>query len=107
MSFYGVELQKYTSYKGHASESVKQILFTDKGVLSVSAHSLHLSSRRGLTIWHLTHEEFNDLQCMSFTSKGTHEVVVAGCQDTMFKVDVENGTISQTVSYMDGLIWSC
>ena len=40
MSFYGAELQKYTSYKGHASEPVKQILFTDKGVLSVSAHKI-------------------------------------------------------------------
>jgi len=104
MSFYGAELQKYTSFKGHASESVKQILFTDKGVLSVSSHSVHLSSRTGLTIWHLTHELFHDLQCMSFTSKGTHEVLVAGCQDSMFKIDVENGTISETVSSTDYLV---
>ena len=55
MSFYGHELQKYTSYKAHSGEGVKQILFTDKGVLSVAPKSLHFSSRRGLTQWHLTY----------------------------------------------------
>jgi len=34
---------------------------------------------------------------MSFTSKGANELVVAGCQDTMFKIDVETGSITQTV----------
>lgn len=41
---------------------------------------------------------------MSFTSKGTHEVLVAGCQENMFKIDVENGTISETVGHTDNLI---
>jgi PAB-dependent poly(A)-specific ribonuclease subunit 2 len=35
---------------------------------------------------------------MNFTSKGTREILVAGCQDTMFKVDVEKGLIADTVS---------
>jgi PAB-dependent poly(A)-specific ribonuclease subunit 2 len=34
---------------------------------------------------------------MNFTSKGTREILVAGCQDKMFKVDVEKGTIVDTV----------
>lgn len=40
---------------------------------------------------------FRDLQCMSFTSKSANEVLVAGQQDTMFKIDVEKGTIVETV----------
>lgn len=40
---------------------------------------------------------FKDLQCMSFTSKNANEVLVAGQQDTMFKVDLEKGTITETV----------
>lgn len=35
---------------------------------------------------------------MNFTSKGTREILVAGCQDEMFKVDVEKGTVTDTVS---------
>ena len=42
--------------------------------------------------------EFKDLKCMNFTSKGTREILVAGCQDRMFKLDVEKGAITETVS---------
>jgi PAB-dependent poly(A)-specific ribonuclease subunit 2 len=35
---------------------------------------------------------------MNFTSKGTREILVAGCQEQMFKIDVEKGTIIDTVS---------
>ncbi|KAF9632784.1 hypothetical protein BFW01_g3647 [Lasiodiplodia theobromae] len=98
-SFFGPELQRYTSYRAHPSGegAVKQLLFCDKGVLSISVRSVHLASRRGVTQWHLTNEGFKDLRCMSFTSKGVHEVLVAGCQDTMFRIDVEKGTITATL----------
>jgi len=47
--------------------------------------------------------EFKDLRCMNFTSKGTREILVAGCQDRMFKVDVEKGAIIETVSEGSGV----
>lgn len=55
-SFFGPELQRYTSYRAHPSGegAVKQLLFCDKGVLSISVRSVHLASRRGVTQWHLT-----------------------------------------------------
>ncbi|KAJ4359488.1 poly(A)-specific ribonuclease [Didymosphaeria variabile] len=101
-SFFGATLERYTSYRGHTPAdgtvgAVKQLLFTDRGVLSVSKHSVHYASRRGLTQWHLTSADFNELRCMNFTSKGTREILVAGCQDKMFKVDVEKGTIVDTL----------
>jgi PAB-dependent poly(A)-specific ribonuclease subunit 2 len=37
------------------------------------------------------------MKCMNFTSKGTREILVAGCQEQMFKVDVEKGIITHTV----------
>ncbi|KAJ4295515.1 poly(A)-specific ribonuclease [Kalmusia sp. IMI 367209] len=101
-SFYGPALERYTSYRGHAPAdgtvgAVKQLLFTDKGVLSVSKHTVHYASRRGLTQWHLTSPDFKELRCMNFTSKGTREILVAGCQEKMFKVDVEKGTIVEAL----------
>lgn len=42
--------------------------------------------------------DFKDLKCMNFTSKGTREILVAGSQEQMFKVDVEKGIITDTVS---------
>jgi PAB-dependent poly(A)-specific ribonuclease subunit 2 len=38
-----------------------------------------------------------DLRCMSYTSKGGSEILVAGLQDQMFTVDVEKGTIIKQV----------
>jgi hypothetical protein len=34
---------------------------------------------------------------MNFTSKGTREILIAGCQEQMFKVDVEKGVVVDTV----------
>lgn len=34
---------------------------------------------------------------MNFTSKGTREILVAGCQEQMFKVDVDKGIITDAV----------
>jgi PAB-dependent poly(A)-specific ribonuclease subunit 2 len=99
-SFYGPNLERYTSYRGHpaADGQVKQFLFTERGVLSISKQSVHFAIRRGITQWHLSSEEFKDLRCMNFTSKGTREILVAGCQDQMFKVDVDKGVITETLT---------
>jgi hypothetical protein len=43
------------------------------------------------------HDDMKDLRCMSFTSKGTSEVLAAGLQDTMFVVDVAKGSILKQV----------
>ncbi|KAL2003678.1 hypothetical protein VTN02DRAFT_2828 [Thermoascus thermophilus] len=93
-SFYGPELQRYTSVRAHpvTEGPVRQILFHDKGVISLSSKSVHMSSRRGLTQWHVTHQEMTDLRCMSFTAQ-TNKIIVAGCQRVMFIVDVEKGQI--------------
>lgn len=105
-SFYGTELQWYTSYRGHASSAprgspgnaaVKQILFCTRGVLSLSSRGVHCASRRGLAQWHLEQDEMLDLRCMSFTGKGTDELVVAGCQPQMYRIDVEKGTLLETL----------
>jgi PAB-dependent poly(A)-specific ribonuclease subunit 2 len=34
---------------------------------------------------------------MCFLSRGTSELLVAGCQGKMFKIDVEKGEVVQTV----------
>lgn len=97
-SFHGPELQRYVSVKAHVREGpVKQILFHERGVISLASKSVHLTSRRGLTQWHITHPQMRDLKCMSFTQPG--QVVVAGAQSTMLTIDVEKGTVlSETPS---------
>jgi len=48
-----------------------------------------------------------NLQCMSFTSKSNGEILVAGCQDTMFVIDVNKGEIVKQVSGLSGPVQTC
>ncbi|OOF98956.1 hypothetical protein ASPCADRAFT_204652 [Aspergillus carbonarius ITEM 5010] len=92
-SFCGPELQRYTSVRAHpATEAVRQIIFHERGVISLSPKSVHMITRRGLTQWHIAHEEMTDLRCMSFTAQ-TNRIIVAGCQKVMFTIDIDKGII--------------
>lgn len=97
-SFYGPELQRYTSVRAHpvSEAAVRQFLFHEKGVISLSSRSVHMVTRRGLTQWHVTHPDMADLRCMSFTAQ-TNRIIVAGCQKTMFTVDIDKGIIIDTI----------
>ncbi|KAI1777276.1 PAB-dependent poly(A)-specific ribonuclease subunit PAN2 [Hypoxylon cercidicola] len=96
-SFYGAKLQPYTSFKAHTSQDgpVRQILFNDKGVIALGSRGVHMALRRGPPLWSIRHEDMQELRCMSFTSKGTAEILVAGEQDKMFVIDTNKGEITK------------
>ncbi|KAI1813850.1 PAB-dependent poly(A)-specific ribonuclease subunit PAN2 [Poronia punctata] len=98
-SFYGAELQRYTSFKAHPSQNgrVYQILFNNKGVIALGARSVHMRDRCGLPLWTIRHDDMKELRCMSFTSKGTVEILVAGEQDTMLTIDTNKGEVTKQV----------
>lgn len=96
-SFYGTDMQRYTSFKAGAGP-VRQLLFHDKGVIALCSTSVHMAMRRGPALWHIANIEMKDLRCMSYTSKGTSEILVAGLQDVMFTVDVDKGTVTKQVA---------
>ena len=92
-SFKGPDLQRYTSAKAHINEGpVQQLLPHERGILSISATSVHFMSRTGPAIWHLDHPQMTDLRCMCYTSSPNH-VLLAGCQPVFFVIDVERGVI--------------
>jgi PAB-dependent poly(A)-specific ribonuclease subunit 2 len=55
MSFFGGELQRYTSFKAHMSSDgpVLQILVNDKGVVALGPKDVHMGLRRGTPLWHI------------------------------------------------------
>ncbi|CAL3962568.1 unnamed protein product [Diplocarpon coronariae] len=99
-SFYGNELQRYTSFQC-GDGPVHQLLFHEKGVIALGSKSVHMALRRGPPIWHITHNQIKDLRCMSYTSKGNTQILVAGLQDQMFVIDVEKGSIAKQISTSD------
>ncbi|KAH6605888.1 hypothetical protein Trco_005041 [Trichoderma cornu-damae] len=94
-SFLSNELQRYTSFKAHqaADGPVRQILVNDRGVVVLGSKDVHMASRRGPPIWHIRHDDMKDLRCMSFTSKGTAEILAAGLQDNMLVIDLVKGEV--------------
>ncbi|KAG6053616.1 poly(A)-specific ribonuclease [Claviceps sp. LM77 group G4] len=94
-SFLSTELQRYTSFKAHvaADGPVRQILVNEKGVIALGSKNIHMALRRGIPIWHLRHDSIKDLRCMSFTSKGTTELLAAGLQETMLVIDLNKGEV--------------
>ncbi|KAK4199754.1 putative PAB-dependent poly(A)-specific ribonuclease subunit PAN2 [Triangularia verruculosa] len=99
-SFANRELQRYTAFKIQTDPNdgpVQQFLFHDKGVIVLGRKGVHMAMRRGPALWNIRHEGMTDLRCMSFTSKGASEILVAGWQDTMFVIDVVKGEVTKQV----------
>jgi PAB-dependent poly(A)-specific ribonuclease subunit 2 len=51
-SHFGSGLHRYTSFRAHLTP-VRQILVSDRGVISLSSDSIKMTSRRGLIRWTL------------------------------------------------------
>ena len=69
-----------------------QLLFNERGVISLAAQSVHFMIRRGLNQWHTVHPSITRLTCMVFLEKRA-TILVAGSQETMLKLDLAKGTV--------------
>lgn len=61
-SHFGSGLHRYTSFRAHLNP-VRQILVSDKGVISLCSNSVKLTNRRGLIKWAL---RYVIISCQSF-----------------------------------------
>ncbi|KAI5304121.1 poly(A)-specific ribonuclease [Ascosphaera pollenicola] len=97
-SFSGPELQRYTRITAHPANEgpVQQFLFHNLGVVSLTAKSVHLTTRRGLTQWHLRTPEMEDLRTMAFTTNH-NRIIVTGFQPIMLVIDLEKGVVTEKV----------
>lgn len=95
-SYYGIELQRYTSFRV-GDGVVHQILLHEKGVIALTSTAIHAATRQGSQIWHITSENITELRCMSYTLKGTTQILVAGHQPFMLVINVEKGNIAKKI----------
>ncbi|RUS20974.1 LOW QUALITY PROTEIN: hypothetical protein BC937DRAFT_93946 [Endogone sp. FLAS-F59071] len=95
VSYYANGLQRYTSFKTHIDQQVRQLLVNDRGVISLGQNSLQMRSRRGLVKWTINNEDTQNLRCMTTTTLPNSEILVAGQQDNMLVVNVGRGTITR------------
>ena len=93
VSHHSPDLRKYTSVRAHINEGrIHQLLPHERGILSISNNSVHLISRKGPTIWHISHPQIAALRCMCLTNN-PNLLLVAGAQPVMLIIDIEKGSV--------------
>nr|XP_026492192.1 PAN2-PAN3 deadenylation complex catalytic subunit PAN2 [Vanessa tameamea] len=89
-SYYGPNLQKYTSFQIHQTEEVRDILTLEKGIYCLTKTSLRHQIRRGIP--QHTHKSSNmmDMQCLFQVN--SHKFLIGGHQDKLLELDINKMT---------------
>lgn len=85
--YYGLELQKYTSFQVHMSEDIRQMIPIERGILSLTRSTLNCSLRRGLSMFNYKAPSMQEMQCMIMTSPTS--VLLGGHQTAVIELDIE------------------
>ncbi|CAL8113910.1 unnamed protein product [Orchesella dallaii] len=85
-SYYGANLEKYTSFQVVNNQEIRQILTFDDLILILSQTQLRGQIRRGIPVFTHASENFMDMQCMLQTSPTT--VLFGGHQEYLVEYDV-------------------
>uniref|UniRef100_A0A336MAC2 CSON014364 protein n=1 Tax=Culicoides sonorensis TaxID=179676 RepID=A0A336MAC2_CULSO len=100
-SYYGSEMQKYTSFQVHPDEPVRQIAFLNDGILCLTDTSLRYQLRRGIP--KKTHRSKNMLSTHCMLSTSPNRLLIGGHQDQLIDFDLATFTETSTISLgMDG-----
>ncbi|KAI8067921.1 ubiquitin carboxyl-terminal hydrolase-domain-containing protein [Gongronella butleri] len=104
-SYYGKGMQRYTSYKTHIDQQVRQIRVVERGVISLTHNSLQMRDRQGQVRWTIReHEHMKDLHCMTTTTLMNGELLVAGQQDHILVVNAARGAVTKSVSGASNIV---
>lgn len=95
-SYYGPEMQKYTSFQVHPDEPVRQIAFLSDGILCLTDTSLRYQLRRGIP--KKTHRSKNMLSTHCMLSTSPDRLLIGGHQDQLIDFDLATFTETSTVS---------
>lgn len=96
-SYYGAEMQKYTSFQVHPDEPVRQIAFLSDGILCLTDTSLRYQLRRGIP--KKTHRSKNMLSTHCMLNMGPDRLLIGGHQDQLIDFDLATFTETSTVSF--------
>lgn len=95
-SYYGGNMQKYTSFRVHQTDIVREISTIESGILALTNTSLRHQIRRGIP--RFTHMSSNmvDMLCMHQIS--SNRIVMGGNQDKIIDFDLTTATETKMVN---------
>lgn len=96
-SYYGAEMQKYTSFQVHPTESVRQIEFLDDGILCLTETSLRYQLRRGIP--KKTHRSKSMINTHCMLRFSPEKLLISGHQDKLIEFDLTTFAETSTVSF--------
>ncbi|KAK6190508.1 hypothetical protein SNE40_002365 [Patella caerulea] len=92
-SYGGLNLQKYSAFRSHVTDEIRQILTTEQGILSLTRNALRCSVRRGLSVFTYSDPIMQDMQCMLRTSPTS--LLIGGHQKKAIEIDLNKVQIVQ------------
>ncbi|CAH4027147.1 unnamed protein product [Pieris brassicae] len=87
-SYHGPQMSRYTAFRVHMTEEIRDIITLDQGLFILSKTQLRHQIRRGLVKHTHTSENLKEMQCL-FQSSPTN-ILMGGHQDTIIDFDVTN-----------------
>ena len=85
-SYYGTQMQKYTSFQVHPTDEVRNMLTTDQGLLVLTPNSLRSQIRRGIPCFTHSSMDMVDMHSLLINSR-TGRAVMGGLQDKLIDFD--------------------
>ncbi|XP_072179674.1 PAN2-PAN3 deadenylation complex catalytic subunit PAN2-like [Diadema setosum] len=95
VSYYGPQLQKYTSFQVHPTNEIRELCTFPGGVLSLYSNGLRCNARQGLRVFECKSPDFQNMQSMLVLSDT--RLLLGGHQDRLVEVDLASG--AQTVTH--------
>ncbi|KAL0883341.1 hypothetical protein ABMA27_016748 [Loxostege sticticalis] len=85
-SYYGPNMQKYTSFQVHESEEVRDIITVEQGIYALTKTALRHQIRRGIPKNTFRSDNMTDMQCLYQVS--TTKLLMGGHQDKLLELDL-------------------